>query len=237
MGHSLCKTVWKFFKRSNTVSSMRPGNSTARKMKTCAHADMSINIPNGLITVTRKWEKPTIYQPLNTWTNTVYMVKLLHELTSCTTPWVDPSKQAFMKDSRSQRTCAWLYLHGISRGKMRICGCLGLELGMGVPANEQGPLGDENTVNVDMVTIIKAAANTLRIAALCICECTVCHTSYTQWSCLEIDGLKNGERDGQPSRQGDKVFIVTCSLEGLGHMYLGAYGTIISTLLDIWKLL
>lgn len=111
----------------------------ARNTKMCPHTDVSANIPNS----NRKWEKPNIHLLLNTWTDTVFTVSYYLALTSCTTG--GPVQTSLVKDSSSQRVCAWLYLHGISKegksvGKGGIRGCLGLELGLGVLANEQGPL-------------------------------------------------------------------------------------------------
>lgn len=210
------------------------GNSTARKTKTCPHTDVSANIPNS----NRKGEKPNIHRPLNTWTDTVYTVSYHLALTSCTAG--GPIQTSLVEDSRSQRACAWLYLHGISKegksvGKWGIRGCLGLELGLGVPANEQGPLGRRKAVKIDMVTIIQVVANTLRFTALCISsECIVCPTSYTQWSYLKRDGLKNGV--GWPAEQ-TGWHSPDVLIGGSRSHVSGAYCTIISTLLDIWKFL
>lgn len=170
----------------------------------------------------------------------VYMVSYYLALTSCTRPWVDPSEQAFMKDSRSQRMCAWLYLHGISRGKMRICGCLGLglELGMGVPANEQGPLGRRKHSKRRHGNDYSSRCKYTKIC--CIVYLKWVHCMPCKLHTMKLFGSRWAEewREGWPAEQTGWQSVYSDVLIGGSRSRVSrAHGTIISTLLDIWKLL
>lgn len=199
MGRSLCRTEWKFFKRSNTQFPACDWAIPWQEKRKCVHTQTWALT---FLTVTGSERSQT---SICRWTRgqIVFTVSYYLALTSCTTG--GPVQTSLVKDSRSQRVCARLYLHGVSKegkpvGKWGIRGCLGLELGMGVLASEQGPLRRQKCCEDRQVTIIQVAANILRFTALCISsECIVCRTSYTQWSYLKLDGLRNGE--GRPAEQ------------------------------------